>query len=81
MEAAQHTQGVCHRLRIERSIGENAFAQTCHFAIFVKGFEAAVNDVGDFQPDRVRTDVNRGECWHARLDRKSISYGSVIYKG
>ncbi len=48
--------------------------KTCDFAIFVESFQTAADDLGYFQPDRVRTDVNRGECWHAMLDTKSISY-------
>ena len=81
MKSPQHAQGVRHRLGIERSVGENALAQACDFAVFVESFQAAVYHLGYFQPDRVRTDVNRGECWHAKLDTKSISYESVIYKG
>ena len=74
MKSAQHAQRVRHRLRIQHSVGENAFAQASDFAIFVESFQAAVYDLGYFQPDRVRTDVNRGECWHARVDVKSEKY-------
>ena len=74
VEAAQHAQRERHRLRIQRSVGENAFAQASHFAIFVQSFQPAAYDLGYLQPDRVRTDVNRGECWHARVNVKSKKY-------
>ena len=68
MKSPQHTQRVGHCLRIKYTLGENAFAQACDFAVFVEGFEAAVYHLGYFEPDRVRTDVNRGKCGHAMLD-------------
>ena len=74
MKAPQHAQGVRHGLRIERSVGEDALAQARDFAVFVQGLQAAAHHLGDFQPDRVGTDVDRGECWHARGSKlKSIS--------
>ena len=83
MKAPQHAQGVRHGLRIERAVGEDTLAQARDFAVFVQGFQAAAYDLGDFQPDRVGADIDRGKCGHARGQRrtKSIDESRSDYKG
>jgi hypothetical protein len=70
MKSAQHSQSVGHRMRIKYSVGENALAQAGHFAVFVESFKTTVYNPRYFQPDRVRTNVNRSECGHAEMDIK-----------
>ena len=70
MKAPQHLHGLGHRLRIERAVGEDALAQARDLAVFVQGFQAAATGLRNLQPDRVRADVNRGECWHANSQRE-----------
>src|SRR5580704_3445685 len=53
MEPPQHSHGVCHGLRVEDAVGENALAQARNFAIFVKSFETAAHGFCDFESDRV----------------------------
>ena len=49
---------------IERAAGEDALAEARDLAVFVEGLQAPAHDLGDFQPDGVGADVNRGKCGH-----------------
>jgi hypothetical protein len=65
MKAAQHFYREGDRLRRQESVLKNGFAQTCDFAVFVNFEQAMCNQPGDFQPDRVRSDVNGGKGRHS----------------
>src|SRR5215469_9210889 len=65
MKTPEYANRQGHGLRIKRSIGEDALAETCHFAIFVEGLQASANNFGNLQADRIGSNINRGKCGHA----------------
>ena len=70
MKAPQHLHGLRHRLRVERPVGEDALPEARHLAVFVQGFQAAATGLRDLQPDGIRANVNRRECWHVNSQRE-----------
>src|SRR5271167_284051 len=70
MEAPQQAHGMRHRLRVKCSAGEDTLAETRNLTVFVERLQAATHRLRDLQPDRVRTDVNRGKCGHAKSGRE-----------
>jgi hypothetical protein len=64
MKALQYLDGERHGLRIERTVGEDALAETRYFAVLVKRLQAAADYFGNLQANGVGTDVNRSECGH-----------------
>ena len=66
VKAPQHLQSVRHGLRIECAVGKDAFAETRDLAIVVERLQTTAYGLGYLEPDRVRTDINRSEGWHAQ---------------
>src|ERR1039457_3964358 len=76
VKASQHLQGVRHGLGIEYAVGKDAFSQARDLALVVERLQTAANGLGYLEPDRVRTDINRSEGWHARLEKVSVTKAS-----
>jgi hypothetical protein len=64
VKAAQHFYGVRNGFGSEKAGAEYSFAEPGNLAVLVNGAQPAARKAGNFQPDRIRTDVYRGERGH-----------------
>ncbi len=85
VEAAQHFYRFCHGIGSQESGTKNTFAEARDFAVFVQGAQTARLQARNFQPHRVRADIDCRKCGHgeasqctcARQDRHRFWRGSL----
>ena len=78
LKALERLERRRHRLRRDQPGLEDARSQPRHFAVFVEGFQAMGNDLGDLQSTGVGTDIDGGKgrhgCWR-RSGKKNLALG------
>ena len=71
VKPAQNMHRVCHRFGCQKARAENAVAQARDLAIFVDGLEFAPAEPGDFQTNRIRTNIDGSEDRHEAMSLRS----------
>src|SRR5215470_17366496 len=66
MKSSQDLDRLSHRVRRKKSVAKYALTQARYLAIFMNFLQTVPAKTGNFQPDRIGSDVNRGKGRHGR---------------